>query len=193
MWYFHAFLMQYIFNLRQLFIQLYDLFYKPFDGFSSGICSSGQPYAFLCIVYDYSGSAIASSTKLCFMPKAFQPFFIQLHDIRWYRSHLQNLQCKCSINLSKSVHIFRKVNLHFTMETVDISDSVLGKLIPKHGEPSHVCINILWEIRHSIVSIFYKVGNYFRIFSVILELAVIFNLFALLYSIWIYLNNADSI
>ena len=79
------------------------------------------------------------------------------------------------------------------METVDISDSVLGKLIPKHGEPSHVCINILWEIRHSIVSIFYKVGNYFRIFSVILELAVIFNLFALLYSIWIYLNNADSI
>ena len=127
------------------------------------------------------------------MPDIFQSPCFHCHDIRWNRSSLQDLQCKCTINLSKCVHIFRKINLHFTMETVNISDSVLSKLISKHGKSSHICINAFWKIWHSIITIFYKICDYFRIFSVILKLAVIFNLFALLYSIWIYLNNADSV
>ena len=80
-----------------------------------------------------------------------------------------------------------------SVKTIDISYPVFGKLIPEHGESSHVCVNFFWKIKHSVVSIFHKVRNQFRIFSVVLELAVILNLFALLYGIWIYLDNADSV
>ena len=65
------------------------------------------------------------------------------------------------------------------MKTIDISYPVLGKLISEHGEPSHICINVFWKIWHSVVSIFHNICNQFRIFSVILELAVVFNFFAL--------------
>ena len=79
------------------------------------------------------------------------------------------------------------------METIDISYPVFAKLVPEHGEPSHICVDFFRKIWHSIVAIFHKIGNQFGIFSVILELTVVFDFFALLYSIWIYLDNADSV
>ena len=97
------------------------------------------------------------------------------------------------IYFSKCVHVFWKTDFQFPVKTIDISYPVFGKLISEHGESSHVCVNFFWKIRHSVVSIFHKICDQFRIFSVVLELAVIFDLFALLYGIWIYLGNADSV
>ena len=78
------------------------------------------------------------------------------------------------------------------MKTVNISNTVFCKLIPEHRKFSHVCIGFFRKIRHSVIPIFYKIRNQFRILSVILELAVVFDFLALFYSIWIHLDNADS-
>lgn len=94
---------------------------------------------------------------------------------------------------SKCLHVLRKIDFQFSVKTIDISYPVFRKLIPENGKPSHICVDFLRKIWHSVVSIFYKIRDQFRIFSVILELAVIFDFFALLYRIWIYLDNADSI
>lgn len=126
------------------------------------------------------------------MPNIFQAFCSQCFDFRWDCCHFQYFQSECSIYFPKCVHVFRKIDFQFPVKTIDISYPVLGKLISEHGEPSHICINVFWKIWHSVVSIFHKICNQFRIFSVILELAVVFNFFALLYGIWIYLDNTDS-
>ena len=70
------------------------------------------------------------------------------------------------------------INFHY-IKSVNVSDSVLCQLVPEHGESSQICIQLFRKIGHSIITVLHKIRYQLRIFSVILKLAVIFNLFAL--------------
>ena len=79
------------------------------------------------------------------------------------------------------------------MQSVQIPDPFLCKLVTKHGEPSQFRIQSFRKIRHPVVPILHKVCYQLRILAVILELAVVLQFLDLFDCVRIDLYHTDPV
>ena len=180
-------------HITQLPVQFQDLFRKPFHRLFGYTGTILQAHALLRIPEALSSPAVAAPPQFRPFPDFTDALRPNLLQILWERCCFQQFHGECTVHFSQCVLIFGKADCQFPVQPVQAPDPVFRKLVAEHGESSHISVHFLRQVRHPIVPVLYQVGDQFRVFPVILELAVVLQFLCLFYRIWVDLHYTDAV